>query len=95
MLLVPSAKDLVPRFAEESTLGAHYGALATAGGVAVLLGICCLAVCWIVRLSPSPQAMSSQAAGPVPAMQRDRHEDHFVALSHAETVYFFRAILFQ
>ena len=38
MLLVPSAKDLVPRFAEESTLGAHYGALATAGGVAVLLG---------------------------------------------------------
>lgn len=33
MLLVPSAKDLIPLFAEESTLGAHYGALATAGGV--------------------------------------------------------------
>lgn len=31
MLLVPSAKDLIPLFAEESTLGAHYGALATAG----------------------------------------------------------------
>ncbi len=27
MLLVPSAKDLIPRFADESTLGAHYGAL--------------------------------------------------------------------
>ena len=38
MLLVPSAKDLIPRFAEESTLGAHYGALSTAGGIAVLAG---------------------------------------------------------
>jgi len=38
MLLVPAAKDLVPWFAEPSSLGAHYGALATAGGVAVLLG---------------------------------------------------------
>ena len=38
MLLVPSAKDLIPLFAEESTLGAHYGALATAGGCAVLAG---------------------------------------------------------
>ncbi len=38
MLLVPSAKDLIPRFADESTLGAHYGALATAGGFAVLAG---------------------------------------------------------
>ncbi len=38
MLLVPSAKDLIPLFADESTLGAHYGALATAGGFAVLMG---------------------------------------------------------
>ncbi len=38
MLLVPAAKDLIPRFAEESTMGAHYGALATAGGIAVLAG---------------------------------------------------------
>ncbi len=38
MLLVPAAKDLIPLFAEESTLGAHYGALATAGGCAVLAG---------------------------------------------------------
>ncbi len=38
MLLVPSAKDLIPLFADESTLGAHYGALATAGGFAVLVG---------------------------------------------------------
>ena len=76
MLLVPSAKDLVPRFAEESTLGAHYGALATAGGVAVLLGNLLFGSLLDRALVPSPQAMSPAAAGPVPAMQRDRHEDH-------------------
>ncbi|WP_458411278.1 MDR family MFS transporter [Lelliottia amnigena] len=38
MLLVPAAKDLIPWFADEATLGAHYGALATAGGCAVLAG---------------------------------------------------------
>jgi len=38
MLLVPAGKDVVPWFASESTLGAHYGALATAGGCAVLAG---------------------------------------------------------
>lgn len=38
MLLVPSAKDLIPEFATPATLGAHYGALSTAGGVAVLAG---------------------------------------------------------
>ena len=38
MLLVPATKDLIPWFAEESTLGAHYGALATVGGCAVLAG---------------------------------------------------------
>ena len=38
MLLVPAAKDLIPRFAEHDTLGAHYGALSTAGGCAVLAG---------------------------------------------------------
>ncbi|WP_257286821.1 MFS transporter, partial [Enterobacter cloacae] len=58
MLLVPSAKDLVPRFAEESTLGAHYGALATAGGVAVLLGNLLFGSLLDRALVPSPQAMS-------------------------------------
>lgn len=38
MLLVPAAKDMVPWFADDATLGAHYGALATAGGFAVLAG---------------------------------------------------------
>ncbi|QLR44374.1 MFS transporter [Enterobacter sp. RHBSTW-00994] len=38
MLIVPAAKDLIPWFAQESTLGAHYGALSTAGGCAVLAG---------------------------------------------------------
>ncbi len=38
MLLVPAAKDLIPRFADNHSLGAHYGALSTAGGCAVLAG---------------------------------------------------------
>lgn len=57
MLLVPSAKDLIPRFAEESTLGAHYGALATAGGVAVLAGNLAFGGLLDEALTPSTQAM--------------------------------------
>lgn len=64
MLLVPSAKDLVPRFAEESTLGAHYGALATAGGVAVLLGNLLFGSLLDRALVPSPQAMSPGCCWP-------------------------------
>ncbi|MFP8215959.1 MFS transporter [Klebsiella quasipneumoniae] len=57
MLLVPSAKDLIPLFAEESTLGAHYGALATAGGCAVLAGNLLLGHLLDQALTPSPQAV--------------------------------------
>lgn len=57
MLLVPSAKDLIPGFAEESTLGAHYGALATAGGVAVLAGNLLFGPLLDNALTPSPQAV--------------------------------------
>ena len=57
MLLVPSAKDLIPRFAEESTLGAHYGALATAGGIAVLAGNLVFGSLLDRALVPSTQAM--------------------------------------
>lgn len=57
MLLVPSAKDLIPRFAEESTLGAHYGALATAGGVAVLAGNLAFGGLLDEALTPSTQAI--------------------------------------
>ena len=57
MLLVPSAKDLIPRFAEESTLGAHYGALATAGGVAVLAGNFAFGGLLDEALTPSTQAI--------------------------------------
>lgn len=57
MLLVPSAKDLIPWFAEESTLGAHYGALATAGGVAVLAGNFLLGSQLDRALTPSVQAI--------------------------------------
>lgn len=57
MLLVPSAKDLIPLFADESTLGAHYGALATAGGCAVLAGNLLLGHLLDQALTPSPQAV--------------------------------------
>lgn len=57
MLLVPSAKDLIPRFAEESTLGAHYGALSTAGGIAVLAGNLLFGSLLDRALVPSPQAI--------------------------------------
>lgn len=57
MLLVPSAKDLIPHFAEESTLGAHYGALATAGGIAVLAGNLLFGSLLDRALVPSAQAV--------------------------------------
>ncbi|MRS88724.1 MFS transporter [Enterobacteriaceae bacterium RIT714] len=57
MLLVPAAKDLIPWFAEESTLGAHYGALATAGGVAVLAGNFAFGGLLDNALVPSTQAI--------------------------------------
>lgn len=57
MLLVPSAKDLIPWFAKESTLGAHYGALSTAGGCAVLAGNLLFGSQLDHALTPSPQAV--------------------------------------
>lgn len=38
MLIVPVGMDMIPRFAGEHNLGAHYGALSSMGGVAVLAG---------------------------------------------------------
>ena len=57
MLLVPSAKDLIPGFADKNTLGAHYGALSTAGGVAVLAGNLLLGSQLDRALTPSPDAI--------------------------------------
>lgn len=56
MLLVPAAKDLIPHFAQEDTLGAHYGALASAGGCAVLLGNLLFGGLLDLALVPSAQA---------------------------------------
>ncbi|MDU4093181.1 MAG: MFS transporter [Pantoea sp.] len=56
MLLVPAAKDLIPQFAQEATLGAHYGALASAGGCAVLLGNLLFGGLLDLALVPSAQA---------------------------------------
>lgn len=56
MLLVPAAKDLIPHFAEEATLGAHYGALASAGGCAVLIGNFLFGSLLDLALVPSAQA---------------------------------------
>jgi MFS family permease len=57
MLLVPSAKDLIPEFAPPATLGAHYGALSTAGGVAVLAGNLLLGGQLDRALTPSADAV--------------------------------------
>jgi hypothetical protein len=38
MLVVPFAMELVPMLAGDRRLGAHFGVLASAGGVAVLVG---------------------------------------------------------
>ncbi len=57
MLLVPAAKDLIPQFADHNTLGAHYGALSTAGGCAVLAGNFMLGSQLDQALIPSPAAV--------------------------------------
>lgn len=56
MLVVPVGMDLVPRFAGDSNLGAHYGALASMGGVAVLAGNFLLGGQLDRALAPSPEA---------------------------------------
>lgn len=69
MLLVPSAKDLIPLFAEESTLGAHYGALATAGGCAVLAGNLLLGHLLDQALTLAAGGLSLASAGAVSVVQ--------------------------
>lgn len=56
MLIVPVGMDLIPRFANNHNLGAHYGALASMGGVAVLVGNFLLGGQLDRALVPSPQA---------------------------------------
>ncbi|MCG8709157.1 MFS transporter [Brenneria sp. 4F2] len=58
MLIVPVGMDLVPRFADNHNLGAHYGALASMGGVAVLVGNFLLGAQLDHALTPSAQAMT-------------------------------------
>lgn len=57
MLIVPVGMDLIPRFANEQNLGAHYGALASMGGLAVLVGNFALGAQLDHALVPSPQAV--------------------------------------
>ncbi|EIX1764528.1 MFS transporter [Cronobacter sakazakii] len=56
MIIVPVGMDLVPRFAAGRNLGAHYGALASMGGVAVLTGNFLLGDALDNALTPGPQA---------------------------------------
>ncbi len=56
MIIVPVGMDLVPRFAANRNLGAHYGALASMGGVAVLTGNVLLGDVLDNALTPAPQA---------------------------------------
>ncbi|WNN49513.1 MFS transporter [Siccibacter colletis] len=59
MLIMPVGMDLIPRFADEHNLGAHYGALSSMGGVAVLLGNFLLGGQLDHALTPSPQAATA------------------------------------
>lgn len=72
MLLVPSAKDLIPQFAAPSMLGAHYGALATAGGIAVLAGNFLLGSQLDRALTPSADAIYLVATGGISLCKRYR-----------------------
>ncbi|WP_110669715.1 MFS transporter [Salinicola halophilus] len=56
MVVNPVAMDLVPAFAGDSPLGVYYGALASAGGVAVLLGNALVGDLLDAALIPSPAA---------------------------------------
>lgn len=56
MLVVPVGMDLVPCFAGKRSLGAHYGALASVGGVAVLAGNFLLGNQLDLALTPSAEA---------------------------------------
>ena len=38
VLAAPVVRDLVPRMAQEASVGAHYGVLASVGGLVVLVG---------------------------------------------------------
>lgn len=56
MVAVPVAQDLVPRLAGERRLGAHFGFLASAGGLAVLLGSTGVGALLDRAVTPQPQA---------------------------------------
>ncbi|MEC5344569.1 MFS transporter [Brenneria populi] len=56
MLIIPVGMDLIPHFANNHNLGAHYGALASMGGVTVLAGNFLLGAQLDYALTPSPRA---------------------------------------
>lgn len=56
MIIVPVGMDMIPVFARDINLGAHYGALSSMGGVAVLIGNFVLGGLLDNALTPSPLA---------------------------------------
>lgn len=56
MVAVPVAQDLVPRLAGERRLGAHFGVLASAGGLAVLVGSTGVGALLDLAAEPRPAA---------------------------------------
>jgi MFS family permease len=56
MLVVPTAKHLIPVFADGRPLGAYYGALASGGGLMVLLGSIVIGSTLDLARHPSPTA---------------------------------------
>ncbi|RZU33518.1 MFS transporter [Blastococcus saxobsidens] len=69
MLAVPVAQDLVPRLAGERRLGAHFGVLASVGGLAVLVGSTAAGALLDAAYVPSPgAAVPWLALGALPAL---------------------------
>ncbi|GAA4541409.1 MFS transporter [Pseudonocardia xishanensis] len=65
MLAVPIAQDLVPRLAGERRLGAYFGVVASAGGVAVLVGSTVVGALLDPAVAPPVVAWSVLAAVPL------------------------------
>jgi hypothetical protein len=56
MIVKPIAMDIIPRFAKGRPTGIYYGALASMGGLAVLVGNVLLGPILDLSLVPSPAA---------------------------------------
>jgi hypothetical protein len=70
MLLVPSAKDLIPGLPRSPRLARTTAHSPPPEALRYWREICCLAACWIARWCPQRRRFPLAAAGPLPALQR-------------------------